>query len=58
MRLSLDTEDRAVTIVAADNVLTLDEMLGYVADLLRGHGYVFDGRLEVVDDDEPSSECD
>jgi hypothetical protein len=58
MRLSLDTDDRSVTIVAADNVLTLDEMLGYVADLLRGHGYVFEGRLEIVDDDEPRDDSD
>ena len=38
--------------IMSDSVLTLDQMLMVIEDFLRGCGYIVDGSLQVVKDDE------
>ena len=38
--------------IMSDSVLSLDQMLMVIEDFLRGCGYIVDGSLQVVKDDE------
>jgi hypothetical protein len=38
--------------IMSDSVLSLDQMLMVIEDFLRGCGYIIDGSLQVVKDDE------
>jgi hypothetical protein len=38
--------------IMSDSVLTLDQVLMVIEDFLRGCGYVVDGSLQVVKEDE------
>ena len=38
--------------IMSDSVLTLDQMLMVIEDFLRGCGYIVDGSLQVIKDDE------
>jgi hypothetical protein len=38
--------------IMSDSVLSLDQMLMVIEDFLRGCGYVVDGSLQVVKDDD------
>jgi hypothetical protein len=42
---------RETTVTLSTEALTLPEILGSLEDFLRGCGFVFDGHLEIVEED-------
>lgn len=56
MTLTVDAPDRTVTITLKRDDYTAAELAEVLTDLLAGVGYVFDGRLAIVEEHDVSAD--